>query len=633
MILGTAGHIDHGKTALVRALTGVDTDRLPEEKRRGITIDLGFAPLRLDDGTTIGVVDVPGHEAFVRTMLAGATGIDVALLVIAADEGPMPQTREHLAILELLHVRKAIVALTKSDLVDAEWLSLVTEEVRDLLADTAFAGADIIATSVIAEHGLDELRAAIARLATQKRGSGHPERSGGHPERSGGHPERSEGSPFRLPVDRAFTVRGTGTVVTGTVWSGGLAVDDTVRIMPDGVKARVRGLQHHGKSVDRISAGQRAAVALAGVDTDAVSRSATLITRDDWPGTTVLRADVTLLADAPELRPRTTVRFHLATTDVGARVVAAGTPLAPGTTRSVRVVLEEPVLARGGDRFVLRRASPLATIGGGVVTDAAAPRRARPMPAPSLSPEDRLALVVSESGLHGVDPFVARLRVGLEDADGRDDGRTSIIQIGDRLYSSDAISGARTRLLALVSAHHVARPLETGAPRQAVRSRLGIDGAVFDRIVDDLVKAGAIVATGAELRARGFGTELSAEQEKISAEILESLDTTPLEPPSLGELEQRFGPQTSSLLRHLERQGRLVHVEDTRYYTPDAVRELLGRLERGMQGRGELAPTDLREVLGFSRKFLIPFLEYCDRKGYTVRQGNGRIWRGARLSS
>lgn len=618
MILGTAGHIDHGKTALVRALTGVDTDRLPEEKRRGITIDLGFAPLRLDSGTTIGVVDVPGHESFVRTMLAGATGIDVAVLVIAADEGPMPQTREHLAILELLNVREAVVALTKSDLVDAEWLSLVTEEVRELLAPTPFADSAIIPTSVVSQQGLDELRAAIARLATAKR--------------NGARPERDEGSLFRLPVDRAFTVRGTGTVVTGTVWSGQLEVDDSVRIMPEGIAARVRALQHHGESVRRISAGERAAVALAGVDTDAVARSTTLITHADWQPSNVLRADVTLLADAPELRPRTKVRFHLATTDVGARVVAAGAPVSAGATRPVRIVLDEPVLARGGDRFVLRSASPLATIGGGAVTDSASPRRARPMPSPSLPPAERLELIVAESGLHGLKASSAALRVGIESIDQQLERVKSILRLGDRVYPTAALAAARRRLLAHVTEYHAQHPLETGAPREEIRSRLDVEVSVFELLVKELADSDKIVATGAQLRAKGFGAELSPEQEKISAQLMETLAVAGHEPPSVPELEQRFGRQTPALLKHLERRERVVHVEDTRYYTAEAVRDLLNRLERGMAGRGELAPTDLREVLGFSRKFLIPFLEYCDRKGYTVRKGNGRIWRGSRTA-
>ena len=253
MILGTAGHIDHGKTALVKALTGVDTDRLPEEKKRGITIDLGFAPLRLSDDLVLGVVDVPGHEAFVRTMLAGATGIDVALLVIAADEGPMPQTLEHLAILELLQVPEVMIALSKVDLVEKDWLALVTEEVRELARGRAFKLRGVHATSVVTGEGIEALRDALRAWA------------------SGARP-RKEGDLFRMPVDRVFTVKGTGTVVTGTVWSGELSVDDEVRVMPRGTRSRVRGLQNHGESVTRITPGMRAAVALAGLDKESVER-------------------------------------------------------------------------------------------------------------------------------------------------------------------------------------------------------------------------------------------------------------------------------------------------------------------------------------------------------------------------
>lgn len=605
MILGTAGHIDHGKTALVKALTGVDTDRLPEEKKRGITIDLGFAPLRVADDLVIGVVDVPGHEGFVRTMLAGATGIDVALLVIAADEGPMPQTLEHLAILRLLDVQKIIVALTKSDLVDADWLALMTEEVRKLIANEPFNLDGIYPTSVVTGQGISALREALRASAM----AGYP---------------RAADDIFRLPVDRVFTVKGTGTVVTGTVWSGELAVDQTVRVLPGGQTARVRSLQSHGETVAALEPGMRAAIALAGVDVDDVERGSTLVTLPAWQPTQVLRADLTLLPDAPTLRPRTRVRFHLATSDVGARVVAAGSPVEAGQSRPVKIILDQPVVARAEDRFVLRSASPLATIGGGVVLDSHAPRRGKPFR--DLNQRDREAWLTAEAGLSGVE--AATLPVRLRRTDWTDFKSKAVARVGDRWYSTIALDDARTKLLSLVRKHHGDRPLEPGVQREDVRSRLGADQALFDHLVKELVEKKKLEASGALLRLPGRAAELSPAQQKIADQLLSELASAGREPPSVGELEQRHGAHTLSVLRHLERQKRVIQVEDTRFYSPEAVRELLGRLEAGMAGKGEVAPTDLKEVLGFSRKYLIPFLEYCDKRGYTQRRGNGRVWKG-----
>jgi selenocysteine-specific elongation factor len=630
VILGTAGHIDHGKTALVRALTGVDTDRLPEEKRRGITIELGFAPLKLADDVVLGVVDVPGHEAFVRTMVAGATGIDIALLVIAADEGPMPQTHEHLSILQLLDVPHLIVALTKSDLVDAEWLSLVTEEVRELLHNTPYAAAEIIATSTTTDAGLDLLRSSIAALAHRREAppSTDPSRA------TRGSAENDPANDlFRLPIDRSFTVRGTGTVVTGTVWSGSLSVDETVRIMPAGASARVRGLQNHGESVRTITPGMRAAIALAGVEPQTAARGATLVTSKEWEPSVVLRADVTLLPGAPQLRPRTKVRFHLATSDVGARVVAVGTAVSPGTSRPVRIVLDEPVMARAGDRFVLRSASPLATIGGGVITDPNAPRRARPMPKLDMTREERLSLLASESGLHGLRDSAALIRVGVPPTTYHlPPSANGVVHLGDRWYSRAHIDDARARLTEAVRTHHEQNALAPGVSREEIRSRVGLDTALFDQIVDDLVKSKQLEVVGAELRIPGRAPEVSDKQRRVMEELFGVIAAAGREPPSVAELQQRFGLQTVPLLRHLERQQRVIQVEDGRFYTPEAVRELLRRLEAGMSGKGEFAPTDLREMLGFSRKYLIPFLEYCDKKGYTQRQGNARVWRAAKAS-
>jgi selenocysteine-specific elongation factor len=607
MILGTAGHIDHGKTALVRALTGVDTDRLPEEKRRGITIDLGFAPLTLDNGDVIGVVDVPGHEGFVRTMVAGATGIDLALLVIAADEGPMPQTREHLAILELLGVPKVIVVLTKRDLVEAEWLAVVSDDVRALLKPTPYAAAEIIPTSVVSGDGMPELRAAIAGSKRQAPSTRHADL-------------------FRLPVDRAFSVKGTGTVVTGTVWSGSLSVDESVRVMPLGVTARVRGLHNHGAAVKSITPGMRAAIALAGIEPHAAARGVTLVTHSAWDATMILRADVAMLPDSPELRPRTKVRFHLATSDVGARVVAAGSPVAPGASRTVRIALDEPLMARTGDRFVLRTASPLATIGGGVVTDSNAPRRARPMPTLAMSVAEKSALFVAESGSHGLPVAALPVRLGVAPSS----NGTSALRIGDRLFDAGVVSSVRESVLASVTAYHKEHPLDPGAPRQDVRSRLKLDPALFDHVVAEMTKDGALGASGAALRSATFKNELSKQDQGISEQLIAALVAGGTEPPSVGELETKFGKGTVGVLRHLERQRLVVRVEESRYYAPQALTDLVTKLEGLMAGKGELAPTALREGLGFSRKFLIPFLEYCDSVGLTARQGNGRVWRGAR---
>ncbi|MEW5918539.1 MAG: selenocysteine-specific translation elongation factor, partial [Gemmatimonadota bacterium] len=312
MIIGTAGHIDHGKTALVRALTGVDTDRLPEEKRRGITIDLGFAPLDLGDGLRAGVVDVPGHEAFVRTMLAGATGIDIALIVIAADEGVMPQTREHLDILTLLDVRHAVVALAKADLVDDEWLALVSEDVRALLAESPLHDAPVLPTSVVSGRGIGELRAQLAQTLRAL-------------------PARQTDDLFRMPIDRAFTVRGAGTVVTGTIWSGTVQPDSVLIVHPLGKSVRVRGVQAHGASVSSAGPGSRAALALVGVELGHVQRGAVLVADPHWSMTTRMRVDVALLDRMQRpLRPRERARLHLGTRDVGARIVATGGALAPG---------------------------------------------------------------------------------------------------------------------------------------------------------------------------------------------------------------------------------------------------------------------------------------------------------------
>lgn len=615
MILGTAGHIDHGKTTLVRALTGVDTDRLPEEKRRGITIDLGFAPLVLDGVGTLGVVDVPGHEAFVRTMVAGATGIDLALLVVAADEGMMPQTREHLAILSLLGVNGGVVALTKSDLVDADWLALVEEDVRSTLTDTPLAGAAVIPVSATTGAGLDTLRSALADAVRLI-------------------PARAADDLFRLPVDRAFTVRGTGTVVTGTVWSGALERDATVRLLPADRAVRVRGLHAHGRSVDRVRAGERAALALAGVELDDVGRGAVLVHGSAWRAVRVLRADVALLDDAPRaLGPRSRVRLHLGTSDVSARLVVPGGTLAPGASASARVVVDEAIVARAGDRFVLRDASPAATLGGGVVIDPLAPLRGRPWPIESRAPEVMLARLLADCGAAGIllDELPVRLGVSLtraaEAAAAADEWR-----VGDRLIGSRARDALMDDVMRLLTAFHAEQPLEPGAPQQWLRSRLGVADEVSGALLAALGEGGRIVLAQGMARLPDFAPRLSAAQDVIRSALLHALEAAGTEPPSIEELAASLRVDASmltSVARLLAREGTLVAVEPARYYVAATVDALLARLREGMRPDADYGPAELRELLGFSRKFLIPFLEFTDRSGVTHRDPAGRRRRAA----
>jgi len=610
VILGTAGHVDHGKTALVKALTGVDTDRLAEEKRRGITIDLGFAPLDLGADGVLGVVDVPGHEAFVRNMLAGATGVDLVLLVIAADEGVMPQTREHLAILDILGVKGGVIALTKCDLVDDDWLALVRDDVQSLVAGTALEAAPMVPTSVVSSRGLDALRDALARAVRAI-------------------PARDAADVFRLPIDRAFSVRGTGTVVTGTVWSGRLTRDAAVRILPSGASARVRNIESHGAAIDAALPGTRAAIALAGVGVGELSRGSVLVADEAWVASTALLAEVALLPDAPRpLGPRTSVRFHLGTVEVGARIVAPGGALAPGARKHARVVLDAPVVARAGDRFVLRNASPLATIGGGVVADPApAQRRARPWPVDAATPAQRLAQVLEHAGPLGVSMASLPVRIGAqpEQVPSLVASLDSARRVGDVLYAGAVVDALENRFVSLVDEHHAAFPLDPGAPLQSVRVRTTPNPGLADLIVSTLVRQQKVDVSGGLVMRHGWTPTLDQRARSTLEGIARILEQADREPPSVEELEQQFGPDTVSVLKVLERESRAVQVAPDRYYATAALDRLEALLRSAMADGREKSPSELRDVLGVSRKYLIPLLEYADRTGLTQRRATGRI--------
>lgn len=610
MIIGTAGHIDHGKTALVRALTGVDTDRLPEEKRRGITIELGFAPLELPGAGTVGIVDVPGHEAFVRTMVAGATGIDIALLVVAADEGVMPQTREHLAILTLLGTRAGVVALTKSDLVDAEWLELVRADVTEAVRGTPLQNATVVATSVTHGTGLQQLRDALDAVARDV-------------------PARSADDIFRMPIDRVFSVKGTGTVVTGTVWSGSLRSDASVMLQPAGRELRVRGVQAHGHSVSAAQPATRAAVALAGVEVGDVERGAWLVGDAKWSATLVMRAEVALAPDAAHaLRPREWVRLHLGTADVGARVVSPGGAVAPGQRRACRVVLQEPVVARAGDRFVLRRASPVETIGGGIVVDPAPEhRRPRPWPLELRSPAERLRRLVVEAGRGGIERSQLPVRLGLRAAEVREvlEGMPDLVAIGARLFSRDDLSRISTDIETAVDAHHAAHPLDGGLAVTSLRARAGAGAMLVEEALGHLAQTGRLELRGSMIARPGWQPTLSQDQQRLSERLLSDLLTAGAEPPDMAALTHSHHSDVAPLLRMLERDGLVVAVEADRFYASESVRDLVSRLRAGMTKGRSHTPAELRDILGLSRKYLIPFLEYCDRQRITERREAGRV--------
>jgi len=500
-VAGTAGHIDHGKTALVKALTGVDTDRWEEEKRRGITIDIGFAPLPLGEGIQASVVDVPGHEGFVRNMLAGATGIDVALLVIAADEGIMPQTEEHLAIVELLGISRGIPVLTKRDTVEPEWLELVRADVVKRLATSRVRWDPPVATSALTGEGLDELRTALRRVAEDLT-------------------ERPAQDLFRLPIDRVFAVAGAGTVVTGSTWSGSVAIGKSVRLLPLDREARVRSIEVHGQGAERAVPGRRTALALVGVSKEELERGDVAVTGEGWRATTVLDAAVELLPTARKpVGSRTRVRVHLGTAEVLARVVQTRA-ISPGESGLARLLLERPLVARGRDRFVLRSFSPVTTIGGGVVLDPFPPRRPARLRqrrlAVTQAPAERLQILADEAGLSGVLAGDLPVRLGVlpGDVDGvvATAGK-ALLTCGPWLVARAAVTREVARVTELVQRHHKEHPLEPGMSLQALRAALGGGGGG---------RKGTRGGRGAGLGARGPQTSVRDRRRGRAAPGLEA---------------------------------------------------------------------------------------------------------------
>ncbi len=622
-ILGTAGHIDHGKTALVGLLTGTDTDRLKEEKSRGISIDLGFAHLDLPGGISCGVVDVPGHERFVKNMLAGACGVDAVLLVIAADEGVMPQTREHLDIVDLLGVRKGVVALTKTDLVDGEWLELVTETVADYLAKRGFEEFPVVPVSSRTGAGKDALLDALSAVM-------------------GTLEERPTQRSPRLPVDRAFVVEGFGTVVTGTLWQGTLRPGDRIRVEPAGVETRIRNVEVHGRPVPEARAGQRTAVALAGVPRETVPRGSWLVA----PGTLVpshmLDVRLRVLRDAPkEIRHRQRIRFHLGASELLGRVVLLeGDTLAPGKEGLAQIRLEAPVVADRGDRFVLRSYSPARAVAGGTVLLPVAPKRRRGHAATleelhreeSGSAEDRL-LAALETMPFGGSWIDGGRQAGLAEAEAvragealAAEGRAVVLEDGNAIPARTLL-GLAARAEEVLAGLQRAYPFRWGATRGELKSRVGqkMPAPVFDRVIRELAAAGRVSQREEYVRLGGESLDLPPELRMRVEQVAGELAGGGLTPPSPKELQARLGFAAGEVLEHLTFEGEAVKVTPELFLSASSTGRIVSWVENFFQDHAELSVGDLRDGLGMSRKFSVPVLEFLDRQGWTRRLGDVRV--------
>ena len=624
-IIGTAGHIDHGKTALVKALTGQDTDRLPEEKARGISIDLGFAWLDLPDGTRAGFVDVPGHERFIRNMLAGAHGMDLALFTVAADDGVMPQTEEHLDIVHLLGVSRAIVVITKADLVSEERLAEVERDIAVIAAGTLLEAAPRVRTSVVSGRGLDELRTAITAVA-------------------GTIPPRKASGRFRLPVDRAFALPGHGLVVTGTACAGEVRSGAHVRCRPGGQLLRVRTVQVHGESADVAKAGQRVAINLSAQHAVTVERGHVIC--DESIDTTSSRFDayitaVTLPREA-SLKHQQRVRVHTGTAERMGRVVLLGqNSIGSRASGYGQVVLTEPVLVMRGDRFILRDETARRTIGGGTVIHPDPPvhrRTDRSLPAwlervHRGAETDVIAAIVerSEHTAVPVQTIEAVLDTAISD---RAIAAVPTLQLlvvdGERLCVTDRNWQAiRTQLSDVLTRFHQAQPLAPGMEMEDARTRVAphITTRVFRAIVERLAADGVVCRDASVLRLPTHSVRLTTGDEALSAHLTALLGETPWAPPDLAQLVAATGATKSSvveMLRVMERNRTVVRASPDVYFLRDAVDTVKTTLKERLPARGTVTPAALRDLLQTSRKYVIPLLELLDREGVTIRIGETR---------
>lgn len=618
-VIGTAGHVDHGKSTLVQALTGIDPDRLAEEKARQMTIDLGFAWLTLD-GEEVGVVDVPGHRDFIENMLAGVGGIDVALFVIAADEGVMPQTREHLAILDLLQVPRGVIALTKIDLIDdPEWLELVTLEVSEAVGRgaSALAAAPIVPVSARNGAGLDALRAALAealRAAPPSPDLGRP----------------------RLPIDRVFTLPGFGTIVTGTLLDGRFHVGDEVEVQPGALVGRIRGLQTHRAKRETALPGSRVAINLSGIDRDALRRGQVVVARGALQPTTLLDCAYRHLpdADAP-LTHNAAVKLFLGAAEVAARARLIGREeLPPGAEGWLQLATTEPVVALRGDRFILRRPSPGTTLGGGQVLNPRPGRRHRRFRPDVLArfqalaqnaPDELLLAALARAGALPAADLMERAGVAPGDGQPALDALIAagrVMAIGKQLLLPSFWQELQERAVAALGRYHTESPLRPGLEREELRNRLGLPPPLFNALRDALTASGVVVEEGTALRLPDHSVRFSAEQQAAVARLLANLTAQGVNSPSVKECRAMVGDALYLALVDL---GRLRPINEEVVYPAAVYEDLIARLRGHLEAQGSITAAEARDLLATSRKYAIALLEHLDELRLTRRVGDARV--------
>ena len=618
-VIGTAGHVDHGKSTLVEALTGIDPDRLREEKERGMTIDLGFAWLQLPSGNETSIVDVPGHERFVNNMLAGVGGIDLALLVVAADESVMPQTREHLAILDLLRVERGLVAVTKRDLVDDDWLELVVADVEETLEGTVLEGADICPVSAMTGKGLPELVAAIDAMLDNT------------------PPKRDVGRP-RLPIDRAFTISGFGTVVTGTLIDGKISAGQDVELAVAGKSTRIRGLQTHKKGQKEAQPGTRVAANIIGVSQEDISRGEVLTTGGWLKSTDAMDVRLRVIPDAPHpLRHNMYITVHTGSSEIVGRLrLLEEDVLEPGATGWAQIKLDAPLAVVKGDYYVIR--SNRTTLGGGNIVETHA-RRPRRRHAPTIerleamelgSTQDILLKTIETSEPSDFNGLVNRANMDADAVTGELKAMAAnglIVSLGNPgigqgnfMFTAGGWNGVVEKARQSLEAYYRQFPLRRGAPKEELRNRLGMTAQVFNLAFSRLTEQSVVEEDGALVRLPGYEPMLSEQQRKDVEGYLRLLESEPFSPPT-------DTPPTGEVLNLLDEQGRVVRVSETVVYSAEAYKEMVEIISEYIRENGEISVANVRDVLGTSRKYALALMDYMDHKRITRRVGDARVLR------